>query len=1005
MKKLHDYGETIGFTGQHKFVLADHIRHPLFWWPQTLLGYRMDFSAVKIWSEKELALVEDETGEEQAFQLSDVVRAEDGTVKTAKIHFLSDLPSGGKRSFTLEKRAGKTFAKAVKSQREGNSIWLKGENFSVKLPLSQAMGNHVPGPYEAFEFEGIRYGSSELICGKKEFLDLQTECKADGPLYSEYEMTYRFSRGGEYHAVVRVIKSMDFIEFEEEIKDLDENDGVYFRFNWNGLNPTHRHAPNNPAMIRCSGDAHCYESYNWQTIDQELVESTNHPLPMWGNLDGEIPFKLSSYEPQAAVARATNAAFWNKNTGISAGTFITDVEAWNSGRYDIYCSWNGFAVKFFYENGLLWWQYPIISGVRKTAVTVYCHEKDREYFLETLPKKEIDRKYLSGGTGIAVHGASYVTFLQNRYELITLNRIKDFVLEYPRDKRRLPRIRPNCAFVNWQEFVEYLFSYILVQKLPTHGQTENSGFHAVPYRRVSGLFFDAYNCLWETMPEEQRERVEAVLLLVTYLGAGEDLAPIMHVLGGPPNLHGDVKRSIPYISALFPEHPHVKRWGEIFRKSYNLLTRFSTRPDLDAIQLTGGRWAENIGTYTWAFWSDAIYSCMMLEQYHGFSNIVANKYAAMVAKWLVYSLTAPFEGEKPETAEYFKEDGHFWGCFKIGEGPHRVHLPLGAHSARRTVPSSLFALADHLDWYSPLLAENIRYVCPGFTHDFERFDDSGNKPRSERERLESGTRPDYRTQAFTGMGVMFRSAVYTPDEMSVFLQQVDEGPNYRWGTSGGWGNGNIYYYAGGKAYSHNGMEDVGDRRLNDCDVGCNFGVWYKGSFKNIGPNVLTNGFHDLGVFQYAALSPDKQPPVYAYPEYQERSVLVSGKDYISIFDITGGSRNATRFSWSVHANDEFPEIYMLSFVENRAELTTQNKKERIKTRWYDGRGNGYAVVTHRHDLHVEGMEKENGAVVTGPDFRDILFRSEYAQESTYEDVSFEGKVGAVRQKKEKTELA
>lgn len=34
--------------------------------------------------------------------------------------------------------------------------------------------------------------------------------------------------------------------------------------------------------------------------------------------------------------------------------------------------------------------------------------------------------------------------------------------------------------------------------------------------------------------------------------------------------------------------------------------------------------------------------------------------------------------------------------------------------------------------------------------------------------------------------------------MYVNLQQIDDGPNYRWGRAGKGGNGIIYYYANGK---------------------------------------------------------------------------------------------------------------------------------------------------------------------------------------------------------------
>lgn len=1002
MKNLHDFNESIHFHTQHTFTLTDRIKHPLFWWPKTMLTYKMNFSGAQIPGEEALSLENGETGEALPFQLSQVQRCPEGFLTSATLHFLADLPSGETRSFILKKEPGKHFKKAVTVKKEPQSLWLSNGILGVEIPASQTYPQAAPGPYTRVLYHGISYGSSSLDCGKKQLVELESFCTETGSIFTDYTLRYHFSLGGKYEATIRLIRDMDFFEFEEQMEGLTESDAVQFRFNWNGLNPTHRHAPNNPSVLHHHGEDR-YENYNWQRIEPEYVELTSHPLPMWSNKNHEIPFRLALFEPQAAMARVASATFWNQETSVSAGTFLTDHSLWDNKRYDIFSAWNGFAISFFYENGLLWWKYPIMTGCRKTAVTMYDHEKDRAYFQSVLPKENLDQKFLSGGTGVSKHAASYVTFLQNRYSLLHLNRVKDFVLEYPKEGKRLPKIRERCAFATYQEFEEYLFQYILIQKLPTHGQCENAGFHSVTYRRLSGIFFDAYNCLWETIPDENRKRIEAILLLLTYYAAAEDASPIIHMLGGPPNLNHDIKKALPCWAAMFPEHPHALLWGKIYAKSVALNLRFSVRPCLRGAKLTGGRWTENIGTYTWAFLSAAIYGCKMLEEHNGFSNLLSNPHTKSLAHWLVYSLTAPFEGEKPETAENFSKDGHYWGCFRLGEGPHRVHLPIGAHSARRTVPKSMEYLADHLERYDPILAENIRYICPHFADDFEAGKWSGNRPRSEEDRLSDGTRPSFCTEAFTGFGVMLRSGVNTEKEMSVFLQQIDEGPNYRWGTASGWGSGSIYYYANQKAYSHNGMEDAGDRRLNDCDVGCNFGVWRGNGFRSIGPNVLENGYHDLGTFQYAVLSSDQGAYSYAYPEYLERSVLLSGSDYISIYDVTGGERCATRFSWSVHSNDEFPEIHLLTYVENRAELTTHNHKESITTRWYDGRGCSYAIVTHRKDLTVEAIA--GGAVISDGSFRDILFRQERTISTEFEGVTFEGKVGALRIQGEEQELS
>jgi hypothetical protein len=87
-----------------------------------------------------------------------------------------------------------------------------------------------------------------------------------------------------------------------------------------------------------------------------------------------------------------------------------------------------------------------------------------------------------------------------------------------------------------------------------------------------------------------------------------------------------------------------------------------------------------------------------------------------------------------------------------------------------------------------------------------------------------GTNPHLRSRKYTGYGIILRSAVETPQELSIHLQQIDEGPNYRWGRAGEGGCGVIYFFANGKAYSSHGSEDVGDRDDQDADYCSNFSV-------------------------------------------------------------------------------------------------------------------------------------------------------------------------------------
>src|SRR5690606_5804581 len=109
------------------------------------------------------------------------------------------------------------------------------------------------------------------------------------------------------------------------------------------------------------------------------------------------------------------ATFWNEGTGQSVGAFLLDEAGWDNGRYDLFCSWDGFAVRFFYRNGLLSWQYPIVGHARTTAIAVYPHEKDIAWFELVRPRQPEEARYLAGATRLPQHGASYAMFLQIRH--------------------------------------------------------------------------------------------------------------------------------------------------------------------------------------------------------------------------------------------------------------------------------------------------------------------------------------------------------------------------------------------------------------------------------------------------------------------------------------------------------------------------------------------------------------------------------------------------------------
>jgi hypothetical protein len=317
-------------------------------------------------------------------------------------------------------------------------------------------------------------------------------------------------------------------------------------------------------------------------------------------------------------------------------------------------------------------------------------------------------------------------------------------------------------------------------------------------------------------------------------------------------------------------------------------------------------------------------------------------------------------------------------------------------------PRALWYFGTLLQRFDPLTAEHLMWAARPTDQDVEKSLSDPDPWRVIYQRPDNrGTNPHLVSTKYTGYGVVLRAAVDTPQEVSVHLQQIDRGPNYRWGVAGEDGNGVIFYYAGGKAYSHNGTEDFGDRAEQDTDFCTNFGVFKDGKFRSIGPNVLSRPFYDFKTAQFAELTSEKGPNAYSWPEYLSRSVMLVGDDYLVAYDAVFNQAVPHRFSWFNKRGDEFPSIQIVKGGghEQRTEVNT------VSTRglWYDGFGDSMVVVSHRKDAKV--TKRPYGARVEVNGNVDDVFQDPHGARYADDGVNFEGTAGVVRRRGRACELA
>jgi hypothetical protein len=983
------------------FTLESPLDHPFYAWPTTLLAYPLRFEHTI--DTTRLRLTDDATGEPLPTQLSNL------TPTSATLHFLANLPANTRRSFTLTLASTpQTHAPQVHAHAEGASLILDTGQLRIRIPSSQPIhSSTAPAPIQQLCRSTTWIGDNTLTLTNNRIATLTNRRLASGPLFLTCELTYTTTSGSRYTATVQAIAGYDHVYLHEDIDDLT---GVLTTL-WTSFHPTHRQSPNHPEPG--IANAQPYDNYPWERIDQTLLNrdtrfgspNTIYPDPL---PPGELPFTLGIYQASSESIILPAANFWDDQTSDALGIFIPKTADWQDFEYANEVAADTLQVHYVYRDNLLHFHWPIAHGRRSTALAFYDHAQDKlaQQALEHAAHG-VDDNGLN--FRIQLDYTSHTTWLQNLYGPLHLNTFKDWQLTYPETAARPPIIFPSATTDDPGELVARILTSRYVCTLPITGTREDDGFSATKARQILDPWVCDYNRLQHRLTPAQRRRLTAAFLLLAHIHAGDEYLPLTPMLGGHPNYMSDVKGAVPAMSFLFPAHPLAAAWLEMWAKWVVLCTRYNTRPAVTAWNAEGGRWTENLGTYVWAFLRPAMRAGFLATQHDGVQRLVSPQLAAL-ADWLVNALSAPFNGETEQAWKTLNEldYGHQWGAVAPGNGPRRVHPPLGAHSERRMPPRTLWAFGQNLRNYAPLAAEHAMWsalptdqdmeTAPGYPPPWGHLMYTGPENR--------GTNPHLRSRKHTGYGIVLRSAVSTPDEVSLHLQQIDEGPNYRWGWPAEGSCGLLYFFAAGQAYSFNGSEDAGDRRNQDTDYCTNFGVFKDGEFRAIGKNVLSSPMYPLAVAQFAQITARTGPTTYSAPEYLSRSLLLAGHDYFLLYDHVAHHALQHRLSWFTRNGSELPSITLLRGGDGDPRHTHATKIEGDATHglWFDGMGDSMALVSHRKDLIIHPtrygctVKAAPNSSTNTPGIDDLLFRSPDSMVVHIESgpISFTGTAGLVR---------
>lgn len=938
-------------------VLSDDLRHPRFSWPVSRVAVPVEFGAG--W-DLDVGPVASYDGRPVPVQLTEVRGAGTGSA-SATVHLLSDLPSGAKRTFRLVPGpvAGVESATGLRIDSQKDETVLDNGLIRVALPTSDSLA--AGAPVLRIGNSAGWTGSARLTrAGKPRSLDVrQVE---QGPVFVEYAMGLRFDGDRRYRMSVRLTAGMEFVELDECIDAFGAEDDVALEFDWDAIGWTHRYCANRPDGPIEPG-ASGYDDFAWEPIAGSLGPG------------GALPIELVPYHNWQTWWRLPAAAFWAEPLDVSLGVFITDHERWDDRQWAVWGSAATLAGRFSFDSGRLRWRFPLTDGTRALAVAAYPHAQDVETVRRTgIPLTHIDTLYRWHGW-------------------LPLNKVKDWTLDHVEPGSSYPRFFDTSHHelsTDRRDLLRNLVALdaLTLNSIPDGGPRTNHGPTPVGSREVAKLLVPLFDETAGGLPEAERRDLGAALQFLSYVFEDETLMPVRRMLAGHPNFLTDVLAVVAALPFLFPNHPDAHRMADHFERATALNLKYHLRPDVPSWQAQGGRWTENLACYVWGPVELLVLFGHLLRQFFDGHNRLARPETSALGYWLLNTLSGPMHRH----------------------GDRRTLPPQGAHAHGKEPSRALRVLGQELANYDPLLAEYLLWAAPPSTEEREprrpnNYDiwshlQSGDWAEN------TGTDPELESAKFTGYGFVLRAAVGTPDEVTVYLQQLDAGPNYRWGRAARGGNGVVYYYAAGCRYSSNNVEDVGDWVRGDVERCTNFGVRKSGGYRELGPyrsvgmNELTEPMYNFGFAQFARVHAGAS----AAPDYAARSVLLSGADYFVLFDeVRDGVEG--RFSWFVDADEQFPTIVQLVPGADATPVRPESNPDGrdnvdhpwqpTSGRYYDGTGSFLTVVSHLDEIRARATSY--GCVVAARGREDLVFCAATPQK--YGDahgVTFDGTSGLVR---------
>ncbi|MEI6422146.1 MAG: hypothetical protein WCP55_07995 [Lentisphaerota bacterium] len=881
------YVKTFGTDGKLQFTISEKTKLPGICWPESLVSYPIEFTAPV--AKDNLRLLDMETGKPLVCQLSNI-REKDGKLTFALVNFLTDLPSGTSRRFELS--AGKPEkVPDIAATDEKDSIVIDNGKLKVRIPQSAgksfSASLSVPAPVMQIDRGTGWMGENFLKSKNLKIAGYTTEVVEKGSLFAVYRISYKFEGGASYAATVKIIRGYDFIDFHEEMKGMKRDsldklaDGIYVDFAWTNFKPEYRFMSGQglPDGNEARGDA----NPKAKRIDEPFAMNECPEDPKWAdtwveNPAEEMTFRLSPFSGNFTGTVWNTISFWNPaKDATNMGLFVLNHEDWQDMQYANYVAYDILQVQFRYapandkKDGVpvLHYLYPLSEGTRHTGLVCNDYaggQKKTEDLFSAVHKAEEKIPLMR----------SYSNFLHSKYSYVTLDRYKDWILEYPKTAKSPDYIwkQPPLKTETAEKYMKELLSEYIY--------TDQTNFLGCPiaYRGTRYWVVPGYVYNREKFTPEQYERLTALLLLHANVQSLET-NPMRTMVGGAPNLQSDGFYVLGLYAWLFPEHPSAREWAEQFCKNIELVAAVSVRPEVKSLESKGGRWLESPAIYCWAYMDPTSVANYGVMQSTGLVPFAVDTFAP-VGNWFVDETGSPVANRPAgefitaKTAKDFPEKTPEELGWTPGMpldpkyGFKRERIAIGAHSASATLAVSWTVnyIGNVLRKFRPLEAEHMLWLNPNPSMDEVKELQAKSKYTSFGKSVDwelplmtpdgnTGTNPHLKSCKYTGFGTVLRAAVGEPDEIALWLFQTDQGNNYRWGHAGEGSCGLLTLTAGGKTYTGFDNEATGDEVVEDTVNTTNFGVYKNRSYHAIGQNLLEGELYDFDVAQYTELLPRK----------------------------------------------------------------------------------------------------------------------------------------------------